>query len=377
MHLPTALMILAMASAFLPAPSLHGEAPDAVLPGDDAPRPLHGLGECVHGTVPALFAPGRTDVLAFLDTWCPTSREALPALARTADAFGGRLRIVALFAEPPDQVRAFLSDDGWRRTARFAAMAQPDGQVRAQYLGAGAPGVGPMAVVIREGRVQWIGRPAALEDPLRAIMDGTWEPATARRLAIDARREATAGRDDVAPAAGATPDWGRVLLALDDRISAATALERLPLRVQRAEVLLQAGRAVEGYRAIEALAGEAPRTAPWLAEIILAQPDGPDRRLDVAIRLLQSAVEAPDGGQPGAWSALGRAWMLAGDPLRAAHATDRAVEGARMLGPAAEDWVAELTRIRDAQRRAASAGRPATGAPPATDGVEPAPRMVE
>jgi hypothetical protein len=370
-------MILAMASAFLPAPSLHGEAADPVLPGDPAPRHPHGLGECVHGAKPTPSAPGRTDVLAFLDTWCLGSREALPTLSRTADAFEGRIQVVAMFAESIAQVRAFLSDDAWRRKARISVVADPEGNVRAQYLGTDAPRRGPTVVVIREGRIEWIGSPAQLEDPLRAIVQGTGDPAAWRRVEMDARREAGAGRRRVAPGTGGATEWNRVLNALDDRISAATALERIPLRVQRAEVLLQAGRAVEGYRAIEALAGEAPRTAPWLAEIILAQPDGPDRRLDVAIRLLQSAVEAPDGGQPGAWSALGRAWMLAGEPLRAAHATDRAVEGARMLGPAAEDWVAELTRVRDAQRRAASAGRPATGAPPATDGVEPPPRMVE
>lgn len=367
-----------MASALLPAPSSHGAASEGVLPGDADPRPTLGSLECVHGTAPAAPSPGRIDVLAFLDSWCPDSRDALPVLSRAAEASGGRVQMVALFTEPATQVRAFLSDDGWRRKARFAAVADPDGRVRARYLGTDAPDRGPAAVVIREGRVEWIGRPAAVEGPLQAILDGTWNTGAARRLAMDARREAMAGRRHVGPTADASPLWDRVLTALDERIAAAPASERTPLRVQRTEALLMAGRANEAYAAMEALAGEAPDAAPWLAEVILAVPGGPDRRLDVAIRLLQSAIEAPGGGQPGQWASLGRAWMLAGDPLRAAHATDRAIEGARSLGAAAEDWVAELERVRDDQRRAASAGRPAAAAAP-TGGDDPAaaPRTVE
>lgn len=337
------MIALALAAAL--AQAAGHPAPPALSIGSKAPRP--DVAQWVRGEAPEFWKPGSVYVVSFWATWSGPSRQSLAVLSKLGDDLRARgVVVVGVTDEPADDARRFAERDEWRGKARFALGADPDGSMRMEWLEAAQQRGLPTAFIVREGVVQWIGHPRDAEATLVRVLDGTWDLAAAKALhenvvAEDARQRQ---RERAMAEAMAAKDTDRALAALDAAIAEAGKDAATPLRVQRALLLLGAGRADEGYEAAEALAAQDPGVRAWLASGVLRMPMR-DRRVDVALRWLDGATAEGQQPTPQVLAEIGHAWGLKGDRAKAADFTRRAIEGAKSLGPAGEDWAADLREV--------------------------------
>ena len=337
------MIALALAAALAQAAS--PPAPPALSIGSKAPKPE--VSAWVRGEAPEFWKPGTVYVVSFWATWSGPSRQSLAALSKLADDLRPRgVVVLGVTDERPDDVRRFAEREEWRGKARFALGADPDGSTRREWLEAARQRGLPTAFIVKEGVVQWIGHPRDAEATLAKVLDGSWDLAAAKALheAVAAEDARARERERTVTDAMAAKDIDRALASLDAAIAEAGADASMPLRVQRALMLLGADRADEGYAAAEALAAQDPAVRSWLAAGVLRMPMR-DRRVDLALRWLEGATPAGEQPSPQVLAETGYAWGLKGDRARAADFTRRAIDAAKALGAAGEDWAADLREV--------------------------------
>jgi thiol-disulfide isomerase/thioredoxin len=106
----------------------------AVLPALGAAPPARLELETLAGKPVALAPPaGRTLLVHFFATWCPSCGEELPELARASAACAGAVEIALVDVdEEPAAVRNFLAEHG----VELAALRDPGGRVWRSTTGA-------------------------------------------------------------------------------------------------------------------------------------------------------------------------------------------------------------------------------------------------
>jgi thiol-disulfide isomerase/thioredoxin len=334
------------------------------------------ISDFLRGARPEFFEPGKVYVIEFWATWCPPCRASMPHLSDLAEKWREKgLVVLGVSDEDPAKVRAFLDKDEWKQKARYVLATDPDRSTHTAYMrAAGQEGI-PTAFVVRDGVVQWIGHPMELDKPLEQIMAGTWDLAAAKRdfdAAMEAEQKAMAKQMLIAKAHEAR-DWPTVLRALDELIADASGTDAQYLRLNKAQVLLMAGRTDEGYALLDEVTKSPPEPVllGTAASVVLNTPDLKERRLDKAIGWLERMLKAEDGLSPQALAGLAQAWSMKGDWTKAVDHAKRAISAAQSWGPAAEDYVAELKEQLREYEAAASAPRKVGGAAPA--GAEGAP----
>jgi thiol-disulfide isomerase/thioredoxin len=152
-----------------PAPSI--DVTDWIHPGSVRPvQPFNA------------FAPGTIYVIEFWATWCEHSRAAFPLLAKLQRTHPRDVAIITIGLDLPEDVRGFLSDSDpdVRELAAEAGMccivADVDGSVQESYMDAVLEAEVPAAFIVgRDGRVEWIGHPLEIEEPLERIVAGSWD----------------------------------------------------------------------------------------------------------------------------------------------------------------------------------------------------------
>lgn len=326
-----------------------------------SPAPVPDVAEFVRGERPAFFEPGKTYVLEFWATWCGPCRQSMPHLSDLAERFREKgVVVVGISDEKPETVRDFLEKDEWRQRARYVLATDPDRSTQRMYMEASGQRGIPTAFLVRDGVVQWIGHPMELEGPLAKAAAGTWDWKAAKRTFEDAMAEEqrAMGRQLQMAKAIDGKEWDRALAMLDEDLAGAQGDDAVQLRVQKALVLMAAGRGDAGYALAEELVRAEPELRSWLAAGVLHMPDLPDRRVDVAIGWLEQAASEP-GAPPQVMAELGFAWGAKGDRSKAAGYVRLAIAAARALGPGAAEYVADL----DAQLKELEASPRAPAAP--------------
>ena len=337
-----------------------GATPESAL-SIGSPAPVPDVAEFIRGDRPAFFEPGKTYVIEFWATWCGPCRQSMPHLSDLADRMRGQgVVVVGISDEKPETVRAFLEKDEWKRKARYVLAADPDRSTHRAYMeAAGQRGI-PTSFLVKDGVVQWIGHPMELDGPLAKLAAGTWDWKAAKRTFDEAMAEeqrAMARQLQMAKAIDAR-DWDRALAMLEEDLAKAQGEDAVQLKVQKALVLMCAGRGDAGYALADDLVRAEPELRSWLAAGVLHMPDLADRRVDVAIGWLEQAASAP-GAPPQVMAELGFAWTAKGDRAKAAGYLRLAIAAARALGPGAAEYVADL----DAQLKGLEAPGAAGAAP--------------
>lgn len=338
-------MVIALALAAALAQAASPTAPPALSIGSKAPKPE--VAAWVRGEAPEFWTPGTVYLVSFWATWSGPSRQSLAMLSKLADDLRPRgVVVLGVTEEAVDDTRRFAERDEWRGKARFTLGADPDGSMRREWLDAARQRGLPTAFVVKEGVVQWIGHPRDAEATLAKVLDGSWDLAAAKALheAVVAEDARAHERERTVTEAMAAKDIDRALAALDAAIADAGADASMPLRVQRALLLLGADRAEEGYAAAEGLAAQDPSVRAWLAAGVLRMPMR-DRRVELALRWLEGATPAGEQPSPQVLAEIGYAWGLKGDLAKAASFTRQALDAAKALGPAGEDWAADLREV--------------------------------
>ena len=130
------------------------------------------------------FATDKVYVVEFWATWCPPCRESMPHLAEMQAKFDKLgVQIVSISDEELDVVEKFLDtqvpqkDITYRElTKSYCLTTDPDGSAKSDYLEASNQQGIPCAFIVgKDQKIEWIGHPTDLEEPLASVVDGKWD----------------------------------------------------------------------------------------------------------------------------------------------------------------------------------------------------------
>lgn len=174
--------------------------PDYRLPelwyGSKAPK--LEIAEFVKGTPVTDFEPGQVYVVEFWATWCGPCIAAFPHVTQLQKAYGDRVTVIGVniwerFETPEERsekVNAFVA----KHDANMGyTVAIEDGSKMAEswMTAAGQSGIPSSFIVNQDGKIAWIGHPMSLDDPLKAIVGSTWNPADAEAKAAEDHAKST------------------------------------------------------------------------------------------------------------------------------------------------------------------------------------------
>ncbi|PHX78756.1 MAG: hypothetical protein CK544_01205 [Planctomycetaceae bacterium] len=338
--------IISQAPAATQAAPAAPAAPTTLALSIGSKAPIPEISDFVRGEKPTFFEPGKVYVIEFWATWCPPCRQSMPHLTKLAEDMKSKgVVIVGVSDEKVETVRTFLEKDEWKQKARYTLATDPDRSTHRAYMEASGQGGIPTAFIVKEGVVQWIGHPMEMDAPLAKIVDGTWDPKTAKQSFEDSVAEEmkAMGRQNDMTKAIDSKDWDKAVALIDAEIAASTGEEAMQSKVQKAQILLVAGRSEAAYALCAELVKEDPALRNFVATSVLHLPDVADRRVDLAITWLTDVTSAAGPVNPQVLAELAYAWSLKGDFTKAADFMRRAIDTAKSLGPTAADYVADLT----------------------------------
>ena len=352
--------IISQAPAATQAAPAAPAAPTTLALSIGSKAPIPEISDFVRGEKPTFFEPGKVYVIEFWATWCPPCRQSMPHLTKLAEDMKSKgVVIVGVSDEKVETVRTFLEKDEWKQKARYTLATDPDRSTHKAYMEASGQGGIPTAFIVKEGVVQWIGHPMEMDAPLAKIVDGTWDPKTAKQTFEDAVAEEmkAMGRQNDMTKAIDSKDWDKAVALIDAEIAASTGEEAMQSKVQKAQILLVAGRSEAAYALCAELIKEDPALRTFVATSVLRIPDVADRRVDLAITWLTDVTSAAGPANPQVLAELAYAWSLKGDFTKAADFMRRAIDAAKSIGPTAADYVADLTaQLKGYESKAAGNG---------------------
>jgi thiol-disulfide isomerase/thioredoxin len=147
--------------------------------GDKAPA--IDIAHWVKGDQIEEFEEGKIYVVEFWATWCPPCRDSMPHLSELQEKLKDYdVTIVGVSDEPLQTVAKFLveKDDEakmWWDKTRYTLTTDPDRSVYTDYMTAAAQnGIPTSFVVGKDGHVEWIGHPTALDSVLEDVVHDKW-----------------------------------------------------------------------------------------------------------------------------------------------------------------------------------------------------------
>lgn len=155
--------------------------------GDEAPELK--VDRWYKGSAVTTFKPGRIYVLEFWATWCGPCKEAMPHLTELAKKYKDNVTVAGISImeegeDIPDRIEEFVTDMGDKMDYHVAGDA--NGYMYRNWLqAAGENSIPASFIVDGDGKVVWIGHPGGLEQPLKQLIAGTFDPEIAARARSD------------------------------------------------------------------------------------------------------------------------------------------------------------------------------------------------
>ncbi len=282
--------------------------------GDPAP-PL-SIDHWVTGDpIPALLT-GQIYVVEFWATWCPPCRASIPHLSQLQQQYRDSVQVIGVTREAEPIVSDFLTK---LQTARetptevvnYRLATDETGATYAAYMeAAGQSGIPTAFIVGVDGKVEWIGHPMVLDDPLSQVVAGDWDREGAIAQSQQERRlqEISAELDDLMRCR----QWDEALSRLD-RLEAKWGRSSVTSE-KRLSILHRAGR-TEATSAVRAeLVDLLWDNAPALNEIaweIATEGGGHD--LDLACKAARRASELREHQDAAILDTLARVYYERGE----------------------------------------------------------------
>ena len=326
------IALLCSAAAFAQDAKKEDAKIEPMTIGSNAPTPQ--IEKFVRGTEPKWFEPGKVYVIEFWATWCGPCKQSMPHISDLADTYKGKVIVVGISDEKVDTVTKFLDTDEWKQKARYTLATDPDRSTHKQYMEAAAQGGIPTAFVVKDGKVQWIGHPMGMDEPLKQIVDGTWNPGK-YQIEFEAEtamaRKQMERRSAVAKARKAG-DWDAILTMIDEDVAAAPERSKASLLVNKFQLLLtDANKPADGYklgREIAAANKDDAMVLNQMAWFVLDNPKVKNPDLQFALETAQQAVDA-NKGDSSVIDTLARAYWESGNKAKAIEWQKKAVEKAK------------------------------------------------
>lgn len=151
----------------------------------------------------------------------------MPHLAEIQKKYKDQVTVLAISDEELAKVESFLAKDSiiegktWAQAMSYVVATDPDLSVKTEvFKAAGRRGIPSSFIIGKDGKIDWIGHPMFMDDPLAAVLDGTWDRAAARKKYDDdqaIQREMNKIRSDLSAAVRAN-DQTTAMTILDAAI---------------------------------------------------------------------------------------------------------------------------------------------------------------
>ncbi|MDA7493082.1 TlpA family protein disulfide reductase [bacterium] len=170
---------LILVAGCMPSPNLGRTSAGGLAVGDQAPAVQ--IQQLVHGPPLDAETASGVQVVEFWATWCGPCLAGMPHLSALQETYGDQVTILGITSEDLSTVESFLAStagDGrtWADVVKYRMAIDADGATGAAYMRAAGMNSIPTAFIIGKGGVlQWIGHPASMDGPLKAVVEGTWQ----------------------------------------------------------------------------------------------------------------------------------------------------------------------------------------------------------
>ncbi len=244
-----------------PVPSKPAEGETLTL-GNDAPELQ--IAEWLKGEKVAGFAAGKVYVVEFWATWCPPCRASMPHLSELQAEYGEKVTIIGISNEDNETVTGFFAQDApsetnaegadeaeasdedeaktWEEAIGYTiALDDHDGTGKAYMQAAGQSGIPTAFIVGKQGKIEWIGHPMSIDEPLSAVVAGTWDREAALKAMEEEKRAELAQRAAMGEiqAAVAAKDFATAVKIVDSLVEEFPNDEALPM--MRLQVIRMSG----------------------------------------------------------------------------------------------------------------------------------------
>ena len=323
--------------------ALHASASAQSLKlGDKAP-PLK-VATFLQGEPVAEFQKGKPYVVEFWATWCGPCIQSIPHINELSKKYkeqGLTVIGVDILENDPPKVEAFLEKmkaDMTYTVARDLLAADDEGgrsgfMLKNWMEPAELRGIPSAFIVDREGQIAWIGHPMQMDEPLAAVMAGTWDIERARAEAVRAK-ELEAKQEEIFQrlnAAASKQDFAGALVIVDELIALDPSYAK-EFAWLRADVMLRGKDLDAAYAYVRELhQGVLADDAQSLNRIawLIVDPKRKDlarRDLDLAQTLAERADSLSGGKEPAHKDTLARIQFHRGDLAKAIELQTLAVE---------------------------------------------------
>ena len=137
------------------------------------------------------FEEGRVYVVEFWATWCGPCIASMPHLAELQKEYASqKVQLISISDEDLPTVEGFLerpvrgaeADEEDEKptyaklTSVYSLTTDPDGSVYRDYMEAASQNGIPTGFIVgKTGQIEWIGHPMTIDEPLAAVVDGSWD----------------------------------------------------------------------------------------------------------------------------------------------------------------------------------------------------------
>jgi thiol-disulfide isomerase/thioredoxin len=184
-----ATMVAAVLAGLFSFSTAHAITDDLLTIGSDAPAldiehwVQNGEGKFSKVTK---FEKGKVYIVEFWATWCGPCVASMPHIVETQAKYADKgVQIVSISDEPKETVEEFLDRKVPRSekemtfrelTKSYCLTTDPDGSSSESYMqAAGQNGIPCAFIVGKDGKIEWIGHPMSMDDPLKAVVEGKWD----------------------------------------------------------------------------------------------------------------------------------------------------------------------------------------------------------
>jgi len=148
--------------------------------GDDAPA--IEVSHWLKGTPVEKFEKGKVYVVEFWATWCGPCRASMPHISELQEEYKDyNVQFLGISDEVLPTVVGFLVKDDaegkqWFDKMAYTVATDPDRSVYKDYMvAAGQNGIPTAFIVGKTGKIEWIGHPMNIEEPIKAVVNDSWD----------------------------------------------------------------------------------------------------------------------------------------------------------------------------------------------------------